>query len=291
MPEVSVIIPCYCSHVTLPICLEALGRQTFPDFEVILVDSTPGDERACRIASEYPFTAVHRVSERLLPHAARNRGAAEARGDILIFTDPDMRAESDWLERLVDAHRQGRTVVGGAVSCPRGYWNLAVHFTKYGWWLPGGRLERRPQIASGNTSMRRDVFEAAGSYPSVFWAGDTELAWRLREMGQEIWFEPTAVVCHLDEASPGRFLRERFERGRDFGRARVSRYCWSRGRCALYLLLFPMLPIVMAGKACWFASRSGHFVAWLATLPIQLAGYATWCAGEAVAHWERLWKR
>jgi GT2 family glycosyltransferase len=139
--------------------------------------------------------------------------------------------------------------------------------------------------------MRRDVFEAAGSYPSVFWAGDTELAWRLREMGQEIWFEPTAVVCHLDEASPGRFLRERFERGRDFGRARVSRYCWSRGRCALYLLLFPMLPIVMAGKACWFASRSGHFVAWLATLPIQLAGYATWCAGEAVAHWERLWKR
>jgi GT2 family glycosyltransferase len=283
-PHVSVIIPCYHSHETLDACLGSLRDQSFGDFEVLVVDSTPRDDRSVRVASVYPFVRAIRSPFRLAAHAARNEGARRARGALFVFTDPDMRAHPDWLARLVAQHRRPGRMVGGGVASLPGYWNHAVHLTKYGWWLAGGPLQRRPQLPSGNLSVRREDFERAAGFPPRFWAGDSELSWRLRAAGCELWLEPRAVLTHLHAASPRAFLSERFIRGRDFGQARVRRDHWTPLRCAAYLALAPLIPALMACKTGWFALRSRHLLWWLATLPVQCAGYAAWALGEAGAH-------
>jgi glycosyltransferase involved in cell wall biosynthesis len=279
-----VIIPCYFSNDTLPACLDSLRAQSHQDFEVILVDSTPGDDCALSIASSYPFVQCHKSASRLSAHAARNEGARHARGDVLVFTDPDMRAHPDWLALLCRHHGSEARLVAGGVDCLAGYFCHGVHMTKYGWWLSGGGPQRRPQLPSGNLSVPRRAFERAGGFPARFWAGDSELSWRLRALGYELWLEPQAVLTHMHAPSLREFLSERFGRGRDFGQARVSREHWGFVRCALQGACLPVIPSLMALKGGWFAARTRHLSWWAATLPVQLLGYGAWALGEATAH-------
>lgn len=85
------VIPVYGSQRTLGDCLASLARQSFPSFEVVIVDSSP--EPACGdLADTFPGVRYRRSDRRLYPHEARNRGAAEARGDLLAFADLELLA-------------------------------------------------------------------------------------------------------------------------------------------------------------------------------------------------------
>jgi len=172
-----------------------------------------------------------------------------------------------------------------------GYWNNAVHLVKYGWWLPGGEVTTRPQLASGNFSLERRLFESAGGFPSRYWAGDTELSLRLKEMGHPLWLLPHAMTTHLDLAAPGQFLRERFDRGHDHGKARIVRLDWSKAECLLRLMATPVVPVLMLARSARYAADSRRLPAWLGAFPVIAAGIGAWTLGEARAHWERQWKR
>src|SRR5204862_2317327 len=108
-PRVTVVIPAYRSAATVGGTLEALRRQRFRDFETVVVDSSPDDATA-GVVSRFGEVRLVRRRERLLPHAARNRGLGEARGAIVAFTDPDCQPAPDWLERLAAARDRGPTL-------------------------------------------------------------------------------------------------------------------------------------------------------------------------------------
>ena len=99
MPRVSVVFPAYRSEQTVGGCLAALRRQTFADFETVLVDSAPGAGSAAVAARGFPEVRVHVSERRLLPHAARNLGVTLARGDLLVFSDPDTYSGSSRCSR------------------------------------------------------------------------------------------------------------------------------------------------------------------------------------------------
>lgn len=67
-PEVSVIIPAYYSDGTVCACLAALERQTFPDFEIIIVDSTPDGRTSSLVKGRFPRVRVYQHPHRLLCH-------------------------------------------------------------------------------------------------------------------------------------------------------------------------------------------------------------------------------
>ena len=52
------------------------------------------------------------------PAAARNRGAAMATGDPLVFLDADRIAGIGWLDAILQAHDRGAMVVGGSLDLP-----------------------------------------------------------------------------------------------------------------------------------------------------------------------------
>lgn len=284
MLRFSVVIPCYRSASTLAACLESLETQTFAAFETLVIDSTPGDRRCGEIADRFAKARYYHHPERLGAHAARNLAAGLARGEILAFIDPDMTADSEWLMTLDRCRGNSpRAVVGGGVDCPRGYWVRAVHLTKYGWWLSGGRPAARSQLPSGNLGIARDLFVEMGGFPDRFWEGDTELSYRLRARGVELRLAPDARTVHFDAPTVGGFLRERWLRGLDTGLARRARMQWRAAHRIMRIGVAPLTWMVMMTRSARLAWISGWGVRWVAASPVIGAGLAAWVAGECRA--------
>ncbi len=273
----------------MPACLDSLRRQSFRDFEVIVVDSSPQDQAATWVSDDFPEVRFHRSATRLWPHMARNVGASLARGEILVFSDPDCRMSDAWLDSLVRAQRQGHLVVGGPVGNLRRTWFLdGVHQCKYAWWLPGGAAGERPDLPSANVSYASSLFARVGPFPED-WCGDTLLAQRAANSGVTLWFEPDALVEHDHRTTPGSFLRERWQRGYDFGIVRPRRENWSRLRVAAYLGGAPVIALWLIARCAQYAWRSSNSWSLLRCFPIVAAGYAARQWGEAAGLWKSLW--
>jgi GT2 family glycosyltransferase len=279
-PRVSVIIPAYNSEGTIAATLQALERQTFKDFETIVVDSSPGEATAELMADRFGGVTFHHSSQRLLPHAARNLGIELAGGDLLVFTDPDCVARPDWLVHLVAAHEQGHAVVGGAIETEGGWLEQGIHLSKFSAWTSGAPPGPREDLATANVLWARSLMERVGPFSADRWSGDTELSWRARSEGIELRFEPAAVVSHSHDTGLRAAWRERYVRGQDFAQMRMNAGDWSRSRAALHLLAVPLVPAVLLGRVLARAARGRDLRRAILTAPIQLFSYVGWSLGE-----------
>lgn len=290
-PMVSVILPAWNSHQTITACLDSLRSQTFSDYEVILVDSSAGDETARIVHETFPEIRFVRSPRRLWPHSARNLGASIADGEILVFSDPDCIMSPQWLEQLVNGHRERHRTVGGSVSNAHPGWFLdGVHLCKYAWWMPGGKAGERNELPSANVSYSRTLFDEIGPFPEE-WCGDTLLAYRSQNAGVKPWFKPDAKIAHDHRTSLREFLIERFERGYDYGLVRPRLQRWSRIRMLAYVMAAPLIVLWLLIRAFYFVAPTGFFGMLVRCLPVVTVGYTARQVGEAVAHWRLAWQK
>ncbi len=287
MPLVSVIIPAYYSYATLADCLEALRRQSRRDFEVIVVNSSP-EEKTRRVVENYPEVRFEQSPDRLYPHAARNRGVELARGELLVFTDPDCRARPDWLEQLLAAYDAGHPVVGGAMEpASDGWFERGVHFTKFSWAMSGLPAGPHAIAPTANVCYARRVWDIIGPFEGHLFCGDAIQSWRAAAAGFRPWFEPRAVVEHRHRGGFVSFWKERWRRSQEFEDALIEFFRRPRWKSALLVPLMPGLLALVLGRAAADAWRAGRLGSCLATLPVQIIGQLAWCLGEAksrVAH-------
>ncbi len=111
MPKVSVIIPTYNRAKFLPRALESVLRQTYRDFEIIIVDDGSTDNTK-EIVESYinlqtrqpvnPLTIRYVYQENKGPGAARNTGIKQARGEYIAFLDSDDMWSQERLEKTVN---------------------------------------------------------------------------------------------------------------------------------------------------------------------------------------------
>lgn len=102
-PLISVIVPVYNVEGYMEACLDSLLAQTWPNFEIILIDDASADGSG-QICDGYAdrdarVRAVHFLRNRG-PSAARNEGVRRARGEFISFVDSDDRVEPQLLEAL-----------------------------------------------------------------------------------------------------------------------------------------------------------------------------------------------
>jgi glycosyltransferase involved in cell wall biosynthesis len=290
MACVSIVIPTYESQATVARCLSALRNQTFRDFEVIVVDSSPG-RRTRDVLAGFPEARQVCSRRRLLPFAARELGFRSARGEILVSTDPDVYPAPDWLERLVALHRRTGSAVAGSVACfGRRFFDWGVHFCKYHASLPGRPAARVDSAASANLLLTRKMYKTVGPVPDDSFSSDFVFTQALVARGFGLWFEPGARVSHHHLVGWREYIVERFVRGKDFGRSRAVRGRWSKARLGLWLLI-SVLPLrltrllLRTGRT---AQKGGVTGLYLRTLPVVAAGFAAWLAGEAAAYLREL---
>lgn len=205
-PFVSVIIPVYNDGDRLVRCLNALyfqQRYPYSRYEVIVVNnSTEAIEPICQ-----PFPNVRYCWE-LKPgsYAARNRGIAHARGEILAFTDSDCIPHRDWLVegvRSLQAHPQAGIVGGHIEFFFRGDRPTVVEYADSVCYLQQPVYVSRDHYgATANLFTWRKVIEQVGGFDErLLNLGDKEFGQRVYGAGWAVEYVPGAIVFHPARAT------------------------------------------------------------------------------------------
>ena len=210
-PKISVVVCAYNAADTLDDCLQSLGKLTYPDYEVILVNDGSRD-RTEAIGLGYPFLRVITTSNQGLS-AARNTGLSAATGEIVAYTDADVRVDPDWLTYLVQPFLTSDVVAAGGpnVVPPDDPW-VAQCVAR----APGGPThvlfdDRIAEHVPGcNIAVRRGALLAIGGFNPIYLrAGDdVDVCWRLQARGWKIGFAPAAHVWHHHRASVRAYWRQ-----------------------------------------------------------------------------------
>ena len=241
-PIISVVVPTYDRAAALAKCLHALAKQTLAPgrFEVIVCDdgcSPPVTVAQAELLAALNGTSRVRVvrQENGGPAAARNLGAAAARGRYLAFTDDDCEPAPDWLERLVARFDEGEeeVLLGGSMrnALVDDVYASATHaimdfaYAEH-WRQSGTRL-----FSTSNLSLPTAGFRAIGGFSPRFpdAAGeDYDLCWRWQETGRRAAYVADAVIVHSHPLTFRDYLRQHFRYGR--GLLRVRRRLVARRR-------------------------------------------------------------
>ena len=233
-PTFSVVVPTYERPAQLAACLGALARLDYPDdrFEVIVVDD----------GSAAPPSRVldgfrDQLDARLLtqanagPAAARNRGASEARGAFLAFTDDDCAPDALWLRALASrfAETPDRMIGGRTLNAlPANPYSetsqliIEVVYEHYNAQGGGPRF-----FASNNLAAPAELFRAGRGFDETFTTSeDREVCDRWLARGLCLSYAPEAVVRHAHALTLRALWRQHFGYGRGacrFHRARAAR--------------------------------------------------------------------
>lgn len=111
---VSIIIPIYNAEKYLDTCLQSLLRQTYPNFEVLLVNDGSTDQTTSicdHYANLYPqFKAIHKANGGV--SSARNVGLENAKGEKILFIDADDWVNETYIEDLMQYSECDLVVMG-----------------------------------------------------------------------------------------------------------------------------------------------------------------------------------
>jgi glycosyltransferase involved in cell wall biosynthesis len=287
-PAVSVIIPAYNAAATIERCLRSLEVQTAArEGEVIVVDSS-SDGTADIVSRGFPWVRLFTFPARKFPGDARNRGIAQARADLLAFTDADCIADRRWLETILVAHRdRPEPLIGGAIENgnPESRVGWAAYLLELSQWVPSRPRGRMPEIPTGCLSLKRWAFERYGPFVEGTYSSDTAFQWRLVRDGHEPLFDPAIRVAHVNIGRLGELVRRKLRHGRDFARLRARAEEFSAGRRIAFAALAPGLPALLWSRIARRVAGDPYLRARLArATPLLLLGLCAWSAGEALGY-------
>ena len=182
-PLISLVIPAFNEALLLPRLLDSVDVACArycggaDAVEVIVADNASTDATA-EIARARGC-AVAPVAKRCIA-AARNGGAALARGDHLCFTDADMRVHPDTFNVIADSLAEAQ-VIAGATGVTLERWSLGIALT----WIAVVPVVLLTGIDTGVVFCRRRDFEQIRGYDEArLFAEDVDFLWRLRRLGK-----------------------------------------------------------------------------------------------------------
>lgn len=223
----SVIVPVYNRPHEIDELLESLTKQTFPNFEVLIVEDG---------SSEPSDTIVQKYVDRLdlryytKPNSgqgfSRNFGFERARGEYLVVFDSDCIIPPHYFETVERALRTDPFDVWGGPDRAHPSFSMLQRAINYSMTSPlttGGIRGEKQMVdtwhpRSFNMGIHRNVYQATGGYTRTRKGEDIDLSIRIRKAGYRIRLLSDAWVYHKRRDSPGRFVRQLHF----FGRARVS---------------------------------------------------------------------
>ena len=210
-PTLSVLIVAYESRDDLRKTLPALLGELGDGDELIVVDNKPGDGSLEVVGELAPAARIVSPGRNTGFAGGANAGAEVARGDLLVFLNPDAVPQPGWGEAIRTPWlEQGSwaawqaLVADGAGETINSAGN-PIHFTGIVWAGGHGRALAEapvagevPAASGACLAVRMEEWRRVGGFPPDFFMyhEDVDLSVRLRMAGGRVGIEPTAVVAH-----------------------------------------------------------------------------------------------
>ena len=262
---ISVIILNWNGRLLLPDCLESLARQTWKEFETILVDNGSEDGSADWVQANYPKVRVIRLNSNRGFCGGNNAGIRAAAGEYIVLLNNDTLVENNWLENLY----QGIKFDPQIAACDSKilYFNERDKIWKSGsgYSIAGtpndrfyGQLDNREfqkpvdifAACACAAIYRESVFDEIGLLDEDFFTGYEDLDWsfRARLRRYRIVNVPSARVYHKVTATIG-FNSEMFVRN---GQRNVSAVFVKNMPTSLLIRYLPLHLIYIIGSMIYF---------------------------------------
>lgn len=213
--KISIIIPTFNSAKVLQKCLESLTNQTIRSegYEVIVVDDGSTDRTKDTVA-KYPVKYLYQQNSG--PAAARNHGAEQAQGEIVLFTDADCEPQPNWIEEMVKPMDDPQVIgVKGAYKTRQK--ELVARLVQIEYEHKYERMKKFKYIDFIDTysaGYRENIFLKYGGfderYPKAS-VEDQEFSFRLSHDGYKMVFNPEAVVYHKHSARLLDYLKKKYK--------------------------------------------------------------------------------
>ena len=215
--SISIIIPNWNGLRHLQTCLDAVLRQTCPEYEIVLVDNGSSDDSCEFVAENYPQVHLLRSERNLGFAGGTNFGIRNTESDYVATLNNDTEAEPTWLEELVTAIESEPRV--GMAASKMLFYNqpqminsagIAVDRVGMASDRQGGMLdcaEDQPYEVfgpcAGAALYRRAMLDEIGLFDENYFSylEDADLAWRGQATGWRGLYVPSASVYHVHAGS------------------------------------------------------------------------------------------
>ncbi len=222
--KVSVIIPNWNGKHLLKTCLTSLEKQSFKDFDVLVVDNGSTDDSAGYIRKYFPKFGILELNKNYGFARAVNEGIKNSSGEYLVLLNNDTEVEKDYIKYLVlaaDKHSdvgfvaakmlnfKNRNIIdsaGDAVDVVGHSYNIGLGQKD------GPEFNRAGSIflaTAGGSLFKKEVFERAGYFDEDYFTymEDVDLCLRAQFMGFKGWYEPRSVLYHIRKATSSKVGR------------------------------------------------------------------------------------
>ncbi|HEV3146353.1 MAG TPA: glycosyltransferase family 2 protein, partial [Gemmataceae bacterium] len=229
VPSLSIVIPSHNRPDLLRRCLETVTAHAPNNTEILVVDDASTNAIVSRTAESSALVKTLRLPRQSGYCIAANRGIATATAPIVELLNDDTEVEAGWAEAALACFRRSHVVAVAPLvlqwprsSDPRidsaGDWYHPGGFARkrgHGQRLSTFPLKQAPVFGASASSAfyRRDWLLRVGGFPESFgsYFEDVDLAFRLRQAGGEIVFEPRSQIWHHAHASYGKTNRRLLE--------------------------------------------------------------------------------
>jgi GT2 family glycosyltransferase len=217
VPLVSVVVVNFNGKHFLDRCLSALVRQTYTNFEVIVVDNASKDKSVEHLLTNYPWVKVVTNEKNLGFASGTNRGIIAAKGEFILTLNNDTQVERDFIEHLVEPMSEedngmcaskmllidGRiNSTGICISRSGAAWDRGIFE------FDTGKYDKKTEVlgpSAGAALYRKAMLEEIGLFDEEFfiYMEDVDLAVRGRLAGWMCTYAPKARVYHHHGGTAG----------------------------------------------------------------------------------------
>lgn len=283
---ISIIIPSYQTEKIIDhVLAAAYSQKTTQEYEVILVDSTPG-EAIDLIAKKYPKLIFLKQSEKTSASKGRNIGASKAHGSLFLFLDADVTLASDAIEKIAEHYKSGHKVFSGSFTLDNSLGFSLMSFLEFSFYFSesfaGNPNRKRKNLPSTLLAVDRDLFNSAGPFIEYGRIEDSYLTEKIKKSGTELFFFPDIKASFFQEVTFIHFLKKCYFNGINVIYLRLGENLTLTKR----LLVFFILPFFATAKMLLMIFRNFMYrtevvekLLFLATLPLIALGMFFWFLG------------
>lgn len=224
MKKYSFVIPVFNRPDEVRELLESMTRQTFNDFEVIIVED--GSVTPCKEVCEQFSNRLdihYYYKENSGPGQSRNYGAERAQGQWLIVLDSDVVLPDGYLaaaDAMLRTQHADISAWGGPDAAHPDFTPVqkAISYSMTSFFTTGGIRGGRAKLdkfypRSYNMGIRREVYQQLGGFSKMRFGEDIDFSYRIVEAGNKTTLIPEAWVWHKRRTDFRKFYRQVYNSG------------------------------------------------------------------------------